>query len=82
MIARAGGGFERAPVNDPDLAAVVADHTRSLEPSCAFGDRGAAHAQNLSKELVREVKLIGSHPIVHGEQPACASLVDQVQPAT
>ena len=50
-----------------------------LQHAGCGGHGGAAHAEHLRERFLGQGKLVGAHPVVRHQQPACAPLGDGVQ---
>jgi hypothetical protein len=67
------------PVDDLDLAAMIADEAGLLQHMGDHRHRGAAHAQHLRKEFVGEPDRVALKPVARLQQPAAQPCFDVVQ---
>src|SRR5271168_4618841 len=77
-IALAGLSFELRAIDDRDRAPSSADGTARLEDAGDTRGVGAAHAQHLGKELLRDLELGMSAAVLRGKEPACETRVEVV----
>ena len=58
LVAGAGGGLEASSIEDPDLAAAVADQPSSLQRARGLGDADPPHSQHVPQEFVRKTEVV------------------------
>src|ERR1051326_9250177 len=66
-------------VGDDDGAAAVADESGLFEDADGDGDAGAAHAEHVREEFLRERQLVAFEPAAAHQKPARQTLLDRVQ---
>src|SRR5712692_7142229 len=78
-VAFAGEILERRAVDDVNLAAAVADHSRALQQAGRNGHRGPADAEHLPEKFLRQRDRIAVDAVARLQQPATKPRLERMQ---
>src|SRR4029079_11025108 len=60
----------------------IANESRAHERAARLCDARASYAEHVGEKLLREEQLVAFHAIMDHEQPACAAMLERVEPIT
>ena len=78
FVAFAAGRLQSLSIENGDHATVIINQPGLLEGARHGSHGGAAHAEHLGQELMRELELVSAHPVVAHQQPATNAFLDGV----
>src|SRR5438045_9779860 len=78
LIATARSGFESAPIEYGDMAAVVVDELVFLQLICGLGYAPATHAQHEGEEFMRDTEGVRVHPVLRHQKPSGKARLDHM----
>ena len=78
-VATARNGFEAAPIQHGELAAVVLDQSTALQGHGGGRNADAAHAEHIGEELLCHSEAVGMRSILAHQQPTGQARADQVK---